>query len=87
MHPSRMCTARLLTVCLLVHTSGEGGASICTPPRIHPLHIHTPAYCIVGWMHPLLVNRLSHAFENITFPILHMRAVMNETYASNLIKI
>ena len=71
-----MRTARLLTVCLLAHTSGRGGgweaASICTP-------IFTLTHCIVGWFQPPnplpWTEWLTHACENITFSQLRLRAV------------
>ena len=74
MHSSRMRTARLLTVCLLVHTSGgcilqgwvhtsggsnpEGCTARCTPSECS-------------------IDGQTNTSKNITFPQLHLRAVIN----------
>ena len=46
----------------------EGGSALAPPPG----HINTP------WTPP--VDRMTHACENITFPIFRMRAVINNCY-------
>ena len=80
-HSSRMRTAHLLTIsprCTLIQTR-PGGRS----PTGGRQPWSCDQWCVLGRGRSLPVNRMTHAFENITFPQLRLRAV-NISFYSHL---
>ena len=62
---------------------GESAQGRCTPPSGPRETLTPPAYCMLGYT-PQWIEFLTHACENITFPQLLFRAVINPINLTNL---
>ena len=93
MHPSRMCTARLLTVSRSIREGGFlPGGGVCLRGSAGRGVVSTQGVSAQGWLSqhamdrdPPPVKRMTDRCKNITLPKLHLRAVTSYFSVTHII--